>query len=110
MANTQLALLLAGTLVVPQITAALGNDSTVGVGSFPGAISFAGLWGSLGMPAIPHIETTAWMQSLSARDSQVDTLWGLKMDTVGPFLVQSDIPGSKFSKGPKMIEPRIWTE
>ncbi len=110
MAKTQLALLLAGTLVVPQITAALGNDSTTGVGSFPGAISSAGSWGNLGMPAIPHIETMAWMQGLSARDSQVDTLWGIKMDTVGPFLVQSDIPGSMFSRRPKVREPRIWTE
>jgi hypothetical protein len=28
--------------------------------------------------------------------SQVEALWDFKMDTAGPFLVQSDIPGSKF--------------
>jgi hypothetical protein len=134
--KTQLALLLAGTLLVHQITAASANDSTVGVGSANvRAPLWAGsgfsvplwsgtgfsvpvwsysvprpLWDGSGVPAVPHIESKTWMQGLPLSDSQVEALWGFKMDTAGPFLVQSDIPGSKFSSEPKMLEPRIWTE
>ena len=102
--KTQVVLLLAGILMVPQITAASGND-TVGVGSPPGANSSTGPWHDLGMPAIPYIETMHWIQGFNF---PTDTIWGLKMDTVGPFLVQFDIPGAKFSS--KMLELHIWTE
>ena len=104
------ALLLAGTLIIPQVTASLGNDTTVGVGSSGGASSSARSWGDLRLPPVPHFEMMPWMQGFPAKDSQVETLWGLKADTLGPFLVQPDIPGAKFSTGPKISESPHWTE
>ena len=106
MNKNHFALLLAGTLMIPQVTAGSGNDSTVGVGSSPGSSSVAGSWSDLGLPAVPHREIM--MPWIKAKGSKVETLSGLKLDTLGYFVVQPDIPGAQFCTGPKMT--RIWTE
>ena len=100
------ALLLAGTLMIPQVTAGLGNDSTVAVGYSPGSSYVAGSWSDLGLPAFPHREIMVpWIE---AKGSVVETLSGLNVDTLGYFVVQPDIPGAQSCTGPKMT--RIWTE
>jgi len=100
------ALLLAGTLMIPQVTAGSGNDSTVGVGSSPGSSSVAGSWSDLGLPAVPHREIM--MPWIKAKGSEVETFSSLNVDTLGYFVVQSDVPGAQSCTGPKMT--RIWTE
>jgi hypothetical protein len=63
------------------------------------------------LPALPHIETLPWLtRGSTSKGSKVDLLWGPKVDTLGPFLVRPEIPASKFSLGPEMSAPRVWTE
>jgi hypothetical protein len=94
------ALLVAGTLMVPRVTVAFGNDSIVAGGSSAGASSFAGSWGDLHLPPVPYIETMPWlMDGTAAQGSKVDMLRSPKPDTLGPFLIQPEIPSAKFSLG-----------
>jgi hypothetical protein len=103
MHKKHLALLLAGALLIPQVTVGLGNDSTVGVGSSPGSSSVATSRSDLGMPAVPHREMIMpWIQL------GPDTTLHLKIDPLGYFVVQPDTPGAQFCTGPKVT--RIWTE
>ena len=93
------ALLLAGALILPNVTAGLGNESTVGVGSSPSSV--AGSRSDFGPAAVPPGESMIpFIQGLSASL--------LKLDTLGYFVVHPDIPGAQFCTGPKMT--RIWTE
>jgi hypothetical protein len=92
------ALLVAGALVVPQVTVAFGSDSIVAGESSRGASSPAGSWGDLHLPPVPYIETMPWlMDGTAARGSKVDMLWSPKLDTLGPFLIQPEIWSAKFS-------------
>lgn len=94
------ALLVAGTLMVPQVSAAFGSDSIVAGGSSRGASSSAGSWGDLHLPPVPYIETMPWlMDGTAAQGSKVDMIWSPKLDTLGPFLIQPEIPPAKFSLG-----------
>jgi len=106
MKKNHFALLLAGVLTIPQVTAGLGNDSTVGVGTSPGSSSVATSWSDFGLPAVPH--RTIMMPRIKAKGSQVQALSRLDVDTLGYFVVQPDIPGAQFCTEPKMT--RIWTE
>ena len=95
------ALVLAGTLMVPHITPALGKDSTVGMRSVSGNASDQPIWDGLRLPSIPYIETMPWLiYGASGRGSKIDMLWSPKLNTLGPFLVQPEIPPAKFSSGP----------
>lgn len=110
MTKTLFALLLAGTLMVPHITPAVGNDNTVGLGSAR-AGSFPTGWSNLPLPGVPHAETMPWLNRGSmSKGSKVDLLWEPKMDTLGPFLLQPEIPATKFSRGPETSASRSWTE
>jgi hypothetical protein len=91
-------LLVAGTLMVPQLTAAFGSGSTFGRGNAQGSISSGAAWGSLHLPPVPYIESMPWlMDGTAAQGSKVDLLWHPKLDTLGPFLVLPEIPSAKFS-------------
>jgi hypothetical protein len=111
MTKNLFALLLAGTLMVPHITPAIGKDQTAGMGCARGGSFMRESWGDLRLPPVPHIETMPWLTyGSTGKGSKVDLLWGPKVDTLGPFLVQPEIPASKFSLGPEMSASRIWTE
>jgi hypothetical protein len=105
------ALLLAGTLMVPHITPALGNQSTVGVGTARGGASSVQPWGDLQLPPVPHLETMPWLSyGSAAKGSKVDMLWGPKLDTLGPFLVEPAIPPTKLSLSRRPFASSITTE
>jgi hypothetical protein len=98
MTKTLFALLVAGTLMVPHVTPAMGNEGTaMPVSARTGLPS--GEWpGEMRLPPIPHLENMPWLMSGTAvKGPKVDTLLGPKLDTLGPFLVQPTIPGTRFS-------------
>jgi hypothetical protein len=92
------ALLMAGTLLIPLITSAQGDDVTIGFGS--GAAPMAAEQ-TLPLPSVPHLEGVPWLNSRSSvKGLKVDTLFGRKLDTLGPFLLQPVIPGPHISEKP----------
>ena len=72
------ALLLAGALVVPHVTPALGTDSTLGLGHAPAPQANGG---DLELLPFPHLDTLRWLDT-GARGPKVDTLMGPKLDTL----------------------------
>ena len=88
------ALLLAGALVVPHVTPALGTDSTLGLGHAPAPQANGG---DLELLPFPHLDTLRWLDT-GARGPKVDTLMGPKLDTLGPFLLEPEIPSASFRK------------
>ena len=93
MTKGMFALLLAGALMVPHITTALGTDSTPGLGHAPAPQATAG---DLQLPSIPHLDTLRWPNT-GVRGPKVDTLMGPKLDTLGPFLLEPEIPSASFA-------------
>jgi hypothetical protein len=78
------ALLMAGTLMVPHITPALGNESTVGLGAARDSLDRLSDWERLPLPPVPYLETMPWLSSGAAsRGPKIDLLWGPKLDTLG---------------------------
>jgi hypothetical protein len=103
------ALLLAGSLMVPHITAALGQ-STVGLAAGPDNASKEA-WEALRLPPVPHLEGTPWLQAgVTVRGAKTDSLVGPKLETLGPFLLQQEIPPTRFTSNSKPFDPRITTE
>ena len=94
MTKGMFALLLAGALMVPHVTPALGTDSTVGLGqaSAPQANG-----GDLQLPPMRHLDTLRWLET-GAQSPKVDTLMSPKLDTLGPFLLEPEIPSASFRK------------
>jgi hypothetical protein len=100
MTRKMFALLVAGTVMVLQVTAAFASDSTVGLGSSQGGTSSARAWSDLHLPPVPYIETMPWLMDGSATQGpKFDMLWSPKLDTLGPFLIQPEIPSARFSLG-----------
>ena len=101
MTKGMLALLLAGALMVPAGTPALGSHSTVGFGQAraPQANS-----GALQLPPIPYLDPLRWVET-GAPSLKVDTLMGPKFDTLGPFLLEAKIPPASFGS---MRGPVTW--
>ena len=92
------ALLLAGTLMIPHITPALGNHGTVPLGMAPDGSSSAHPWKDLRLPPVPYLETMLWLTSGSAgKGPKIDMLWGPKLDRLGPLLAGQAIPPAKLS-------------
>jgi hypothetical protein len=103
------ALLLAGSLMVPHITPALGQ-STVGLAARPDNASKEA-FEALRLPPVPHLEGMPWLQSgVALSEPKSDSLIGPKLDTLGPFLLQPDIPPARFTSSSKPFDPRITTE
>ena len=94
MTKGMFALLLAGALMVPHVTPALGTDSTVGLGQ---ASAPQAKGGDLQLPPIPYLDTLRWLDT-RVRGPKVDTLMGPKLDTLGPFLLEPEIPSAPFRK------------
>jgi hypothetical protein len=94
MTKGMFALLLAGALVVPHVTPALGTDSTVGLGQTSASQANGG---ALQLPPIPYLDTLRWSNT-GVRGPKVDTLMGPKLDTLGPFLLEPEIPSLSFRK------------
>jgi hypothetical protein len=105
------ALLLAGTLMVPHITPALGDEGTVGLrvpGQHP---SQAGSWEALPLPPVPHLETMPWLSAGSLLTGpKVEVLLGPKIETLGPFLLGPSIPPTRFSSTTTAPGPRAAPE
>lgn len=92
------ALLVAGTLMVPLITPAMGGETTVGLGAVRPAQSPS--WDALPLPPVPHLDTMPWLSSGSAlKGPKIDILFGPKLESLGPFLTQPAIPDARFSSG-----------
>jgi hypothetical protein len=95
MTKGMFALLLAGALMVPHVTPALGTDSTLGIRPRP-APQVNG-W-ALQLPPIPYLDTLRCLNT-RARGPKVDTLMSPKLDRLGPFLLEPEIPsGALFSQ------------
>ena len=94
MTKGMFALLLAGALMVPHVTPALGTDSTLGIRPDQ-APQVNG--GALQLPPIPYLDTLRWLDT-GARGPKVDTLMGPKLDTLGPFLLEPEIPSASFRR------------
>jgi hypothetical protein len=108
MTKTLFALMLAGTFMVPHITPAIGNESKAEIAGIKGASSAQQAWDALSLPAIPHLDTMPWLTRGSLTTSpKVDMLWPA---TVGPFLLESNIPPTKFSSTHRSTEITPRTE
>jgi hypothetical protein len=94
MTKGMFALLLAGALVVPHVTPALGTESTVGLRQPSGSQTNKG---GLQLPPIPYLDTLRWSDT-GVHGPKVDTLMGPKLDTLGPFLLEPEIPSLSFRK------------
>src|SRR3954468_9109022 len=111
MTKTLFALALASTLMVPHITPAFGNDSTVGFGGARPAGVAQQSWKELQLPSIPYMETMPWLtRGLPAAKSKVDLLWQPRGDTLGPFLLSPNTPPARFSSTQHPVDNGIRTE
>ena len=108
MTKTLFALLIAGTLMVPHVTPAMGNEGTLMPGSARSGLP-SGEWsGEVRLPPVPHLENMPWlMYGASLKGPKVDMLFGPQLDTLGPFLVQPTIPATRFSS---RTQPALTTE
>jgi hypothetical protein len=106
MTRELLALLLAGTLMIPLVTSARGDDRTGGVAALRPYPSHESAWKALSLPAVPHLDTMPWLNlGSAAKGLKVDMLFGPKLDTLGPFLLQPALPHpqvSSFKQGPEV--------
>jgi hypothetical protein len=94
------ALLMAGSLMVPLITPALGSESTVGLGGARQPVRPRASWDGLSLRPVPHLDTMPWLNSGSAiRGPKMDILLGPQLETVGPFLVQ-----------PSILATQVWSD
>jgi len=104
------ALVLAGALMVPHITPAVGNDTTIGFGGVRPGTSAQESRSELRLPPVPYLESIPWLtQRPPAPTSKVDMLWQPRGGTLGPFLLQPEIQPSKFSLSQQPAGDGSWT-
>jgi hypothetical protein len=104
------ALLMAGTLLIPLITPALGDDVTTGGGQAPTPPQ-AAVEQRLPLPPVPHLEGVPWLNSPAPlKGLKVDTLLGPNLDALGPFLLQPALPNAQVSAGAGHPGGEIHTE
>ena len=101
MTKGMFALLLAGALMVPHVAPALGTDSTLALGQ---AQSPQANGGDLQLPPIPYLDTLRWSDT-GVRGPKIDTLMGPKLDTLGPFLLEPEIPSGSFRRQAGTVHP-----
>jgi hypothetical protein len=95
MTKTLFALMLAGTLMVPHITPAVGNERATEIVGLKRASSAQKSWDSVGLPAIPHLDTMPWLtRGPLTVGPKIDMLWPA---TPGPSLLELTIPSTKIS-------------
>jgi hypothetical protein len=100
MTKTAFVLMLVGTLMVPHITPAFGNESTLGLDRVHRTASAQQSWDSVRLPAIPHLESMPWLtRGLLTGGTKVDILWRPDLNTRGPFLLAPERPPTKLSLG-----------
>jgi hypothetical protein len=92
------ALLMASTLLIPLITPALGDDVTTGFGVGRSGAAPIAAEQALPLPSLPQLEGVLWLNpGAPVKGLKVDTLFGPKFDTLGPFLLQPAVPGPQVS-------------
>jgi hypothetical protein len=105
------ALLLAGSLMVPLITPALGGEGTVGVGGAREAAPPRVSWDRLPLPPVPHLETMQWLNAGPAKKGlKTDVLLGPKLEMLGPVLITPVPSLPQFSSGNRPREAEIATQ
>jgi hypothetical protein len=104
------ALLMAGTLLIPLITPALGDHVATGGGRTP-APSQAAVEQGLPLPPVPYLEGVPWLSSPAPlKGLKVDTLFGPKPNAFGPFLLQPALPNAQVSAAAGHPGSEIHTE
>jgi hypothetical protein len=94
------ALLMAGTFMIPQTTPAHGGDTTAGLDAPRSNALQTGQGEFLPLPPVPYLDSMPWLNSGSAsKGLKVDTLFGPKLDTFGPFLLKPAFPRAQVSAG-----------
>ena len=53
--------------------------------------------GDLQLPPIPNLDTLRWLDK-GVPGPKIDTLMGPKLDTLGPFLLEPEIPSGSFRR------------
>ena len=71
-----------------------GTDSTAGLGQAPAPQANGG---DLQLAPIPHLDALRWLNT-GARGPKVDTLMDPELHTLGPFLLEPEIPSASFRK------------
>ena len=105
MTNAMFAVLMAGALIGPQITPALGNESITKIGDTRESRSMD--WAAL---LAAEFNKVPWLKfDIGARMPRSDLPIGPKLDTLEPFLLQPASPGTQFSSSWK-FEPQTTTE
>ena len=90
MSKGLITLLFGSSLVVLSLSAALGNETSVGK-TGPHAGSTA-----LPLPAVPYLETIDWLNSRLDLIRRPNVL-GPQLDTLSPFLLGPKTPPTRFS-------------
>jgi hypothetical protein len=102
------ALLMAGTLLIPLITAAHGEDATTG---FARARADAAGAHTLLPLQVPHLQDAPWFNSgARLKGPKVDTLITPGLETLGPFLLQPAIPSARISGEARQLRDELRTE
>jgi hypothetical protein len=105
------ALLLAGSLMVPLITPALGGESSVGLGGAGQAAPPRASWDGLPLPPVPRLDTMQWLTAGPAiKGLKTDVLFGPKRETLGPALITPISSLPPFSSGIRPREAGIATQ
>ena len=92
MTKALFALLLAGTVMAPHLTAAVEIEGTVGLAATHEAEPRDQAWDARPMAPVPHLESTAWLSG-----PQAEVLLTPEPDTVGPFLLEPAVPAARLS-------------
>jgi len=103
MTKTLFAVVFAGTLMVPHVSPAMGNEGTVWSGPTGRSLPSGEWHGEMRLPPVPHLEAIPWLRyGANPKGPKVDMLIGPKLDTLGPFLLQP-IPAMRFSSPPQPV-------
>jgi hypothetical protein len=98
------ALSMAGTLLVPHVTPALGYERPVGLEATKQDHSQPAKWETLPLPAIPYLDTMPWLFSEQPKRPKVDIWMNPQLQNVGPLLAAPTIFRSYFVLNTKTVD------
>jgi hypothetical protein len=88
------ALSMAGTLLVPHVTPALGYERSVGIEATKQDHSQPAKWETLPLPPIPYLDTMPWLFFEQPKLPKVDIWMNPQLQNVGPLVAAPTIPRS----------------